>query len=154
MLGSSLSRWLTLSVVLATVSARSADACSQASARVEDDAPLFLARASSAHSYVDPKLGVVMTEYTAVTVECLTDECPPTTTVVVVGGEVGDLVTRVAGVSYGVPSTNQLFVFRSGKLGRAHPFDARRLTPSLRSRLDRSPHVAKIASLYFQGSIQ
>lgn len=134
--------------------ARSADACSQASTLVGDDAPLFLARASSAHSYVDPTLGVVMTEYTAVTVECLTDECPPATTVVVVGGEVGDLVTRVAGVTHAVPSSNQLFVFRAGKHGRAHPFDARRLTQSLRGRLDRSPNVAKIAAHYLQGTLQ
>lgn len=83
-----------------------------------DDAPIFLGRAVSAHSYVDPRLGVVMTEYSVATVECVVGECAPFTTVVMLGGEVGDLVTRVAGKRAPLTIGGEPTLFRARSLDK------------------------------------
>jgi hypothetical protein len=63
----------------------------------EETDGLVLGRAVKGHSFVDPKLGLVMTEYTVETVACLGNTCEPQGRFVVLGGEVNGLVTRVAG---------------------------------------------------------
>jgi hypothetical protein len=63
----------------------------------EETEGLVLGRAIKGHSFVDPKLGLVMTEYTVETVACLGTTCEPQGRFVMLGGEVNGLVTRVAG---------------------------------------------------------
>lgn len=92
-----------------------ANACKMETKTHTSEAPVFAARIQSAHSYVDPALGLVMTEYTVATVECLSGECAPTATVVMIGGEVGDLVTRVAAKS--TPKKGSVLVFREHRVG-------------------------------------
>jgi Matrixin len=72
---------------------------------------LIVGRASKGHSYVDPALGLVVTEYTIETVACLGGKCEPQGRFITLGGEVNGLVTRVAGIS--APKADETFVFNT-----------------------------------------
>ncbi|MCC6809726.1 MAG: hypothetical protein IT381_20020 [Deltaproteobacteria bacterium] len=116
----------------------------------DEESPVFVAKTLSAHSYVDPTLGVVMTEYNVATVECLSGACEPTATVVMLGGEVGDLVTRVAGDSEKSPSKGALIVVKSSRRAGGETISrrvaARQFTADIRERLMASTYGVEIAS--------
>jgi hypothetical protein len=146
--------------LLCLATARPAAACSRevlGASRDEESAPIFIGRPSGAHSFVDPALGLVMTEYTVQTVECLRGACAPTATVLVIGGEVGDLVTRVAGRHMPVPNEGELIVLRgdfAAERSVARPLAPESLSITLRESISRSPLRTSFAPIYGYGRQQ
>jgi len=105
-------------VVLVTAMASTqASATSRVAAAMKpsDTDSLVVGRASKGHSYVDPALGLVVTEYTVDTVACLGAKCEPQGRFVMLGGEVNGLVTRVAGET--AHDDSATFIFYTGKAG-------------------------------------
>jgi hypothetical protein len=92
-----------------------------------------------------------MTEYTVSTVECLSGECAPLATVLVIGGAVGDLVTRVSTGRTGIPAKDELFVFRAGvkgNLAAARPVAPEALSISVRESLGKSAFRDQLGAVY------
>ncbi len=71
---------------------------------------VFVARAVGKRSYFDVALGFIVTEHTLALEQCVRGNCSERMTFRTLGGEVGDLITRVAGEVEPTPGVAALFV--------------------------------------------